>query len=178
MRDIISFENFIDHLEQEDRITLYPLLSYVDQTVDSISKLFRSNDQFYSGLVMYQRLLGSGSMDPEYMARSRAKRRRRDLSKLLEIESTTTPILDEAISTQKDQDQFEQINSQDIINNATSLMEMDNKNNINTPKNNTNTTTLTKSIKPQKDEKQENYPIIDFNILDSSLIEYRNKMKS
>ncbi len=68
-------------------MNLYPLLSEVDRTAEGIYKLMRSNDQFYSGLKSFQTLLKYGHMDPEYMARSRATRRRRDIRKTLENEA-------------------------------------------------------------------------------------------
>lgn len=87
MRSILSFENFVDHLEKEDRMSLYPLLSEVDRTAEGLHRLMRSNDQFCSGLKSFQNLLKYGHMDPEYMARSRGTRRRRDFAKTLENEA-------------------------------------------------------------------------------------------
>ena len=77
MRDILSLATFVEEFDPADRAMLYELLPDTDTSSGtSLGAIFRSNMAFASYLTHYQRLLGSGTYDPNQISRGRNKRRR------------------------------------------------------------------------------------------------------
>lgn len=188
-------------------MSLYPLLSDVDRTPDAINKLLRSNDQFYSGLKTFQRLLGHGHMDPEYMARSRAKRRRRDHTKVLENEGTYSSTISSDTNSQANMEVLSQLQPEIPVTisqtkdgeepnvtdkgSTTNVVDLEIEENNNesetgnsifSPPPASVTPSLPESVKPFPSPPPDSDTFalskIELESLDKSVVEFRNKLKS